>query len=270
MQSIKVSSKIAIVTATVLYLGLSTLSATQTASAVLVSARRADVWQPPAGLPFSIPPGHPLNPAAQSDHLVALCFDDGPFNDALNPHRGTEDLLDILKAYRVKASFFVIGRHIKHFPTSFNRMVAEGHEIDSHTYSHRVLTSMSQAEAIADIQRNADTIAKYYKGPIRFFRPPQWQTTRSLNAAIKNKFGYTVMTSRTDHDVHDWGLKCTVKSIYSNAIKLESNYNFVLVLHCDGPEVGNKISLIRILDRYLADGYRFVTLGEFADRGLLP
>ena len=250
-------------------LALSSLSFGQNGRAVLVSAHKADVWQPPLGLPFTIPPGHPLNPAVQSDHLVALCFDDGPFNDALNPHRGTEDLLDILKAYQVKASFFVIGRHVKHFRASFDRMVAEGHEIDNHTYSHRELTTMSQADALADIQRSADTLAAIYPGPIRFFRPPQWKITPALKASIKEKFGYTIMMAPNDHDVHDWGAKCTVGSIYNNAVKLESNNNFVIVLHCDGPEIGNKRSLIKILDKYLTDGYRFVTLGEFADRGLL-
>ena len=252
-----------------LCVGLSSLALGQNGQAILVSAHKADVWQPPAGLPFTIPAGHPLNPATQTDHLVALCFDDGPFNDALNPHRGTEDLLDILKAYQVKASFFVIGRHVKHFRASFDRMVAEGHEIDNHTYSHRELTKMSPEEAMADIQRNADTIAAIYKGPVRFFRPPQWQITPELKLTIKAKFGYTIMTAPNDHDVHDWGVKCTVNSIFNNAVKLESNDNFVMVLHCDGPEVGNKRSLIKILDKFLTDGYRFVTLGEFADRGLL-
>jgi peptidoglycan/xylan/chitin deacetylase (PgdA/CDA1 family) len=223
----------------------------------------------PGSLPFALPPNHLVNPSGQNARLVALCFDDGPFNDAKNPHRGTEDLLDILKAYGVKASFFVVGRHIKHFPSSFQRMIDEGHEIDNHTYSHRVLTTMTVSEAIADIRRNAETIAQYYQGPVRFFRAPDWLSSRELASAIKSNFGYKMMSARNDHDVHDWGASCTVGSIYANAVKLETNTNFVLVLHCDGPEIGNKLSLVKILDKYLADGYQFVTLGDFADLGYL-
>jgi hypothetical protein len=83
---------------------------------------------PKSVLPYTITVSHPVNPRGRTDSLVALCF--------------------------------VIGRHIRYFTASFKRMIAEGYKIDNHTYSHKVLTTMSEAEALADIRRNADLIAQ--------------------------------------------------------------------------------------------------------------
>ncbi len=64
------------------------------------------------------------------DPLVAITFDDGPSPEF------TPKILDILKAYDVQASFFVVGEHVERYPDIVLRMYNEGHDIGNHTYDH--------------------------------------------------------------------------------------------------------------------------------------
>jgi len=68
-----------------------------------------------------------------NEKKVALTFDDGP-----NPEY-TPLLLAKLAAYRVSATFFLIGRNLKRHPEIGRRIVQEGHEVGNHTYNHRSL-----------------------------------------------------------------------------------------------------------------------------------
>lgn len=193
------------------------------------------------------------NSLVTSEKIVALCFDDGP-------HKGTEELLNILDEYNIKATFFVIGKNILRFKKSFNRIVRDNHEIGNHTYDHINITSISLEESLENINNCKIEIEKYYLGPVRFFRPPYFQTSKKYNDAIEKNFGYIVSIGE---NCHDWGSSATIKSIYNNAINLESQNKFVLVLHCDEDQEGNKIYLKKILSKYKQDGYNFVTMSEF-------
>jgi len=62
---------------------------------------------------------------------VSLTFDDGPSED-------TELILDVLKAHHVLATFFMIGRNVERFPQTARRIVAGGHEVGNHSYSHPI------------------------------------------------------------------------------------------------------------------------------------
>lgn len=63
-------------------------------------------------------------------HKVYLTFDDGPSNN-------TAQILDLLKKYQVKATFFVIGREDEESKALYQRIVAEGHTLAMHSYSHK-------------------------------------------------------------------------------------------------------------------------------------
>ena len=60
---------------------------------------------------------------------VALTFDDGPSQD-------THDILDVLGAHGLKATFFMLGREVESFPHIARRVVEEGHDVGNHSYSH--------------------------------------------------------------------------------------------------------------------------------------
>src|SRR5207237_10083054 len=63
-------------------------------------------------------------------HEVALTFDDGP-----DPE-WTPKVLDVLKAAKIKAAFFLVGVNAERYPNLVRRIVDEGHEIGNHTYYH--------------------------------------------------------------------------------------------------------------------------------------
>ena len=69
----------------------------------------------------------------ESAKVVALTFDDGP-----SPV-WTPQILNALKRAHVKATFFMLGKHVEEYPDIARRVVAEGHEIGNHTYDHHVL-----------------------------------------------------------------------------------------------------------------------------------
>ena len=83
---------------------------------------------------------------------VALTFDDGP-----NPST-TNRLLDILKKYNVKATFFMLGERVSSGRECIKRMYDEGMEIGSHTYSHKQLTKLSYDNIKSEIDKTNKAI----------------------------------------------------------------------------------------------------------------
>src|SRR5687768_16415074 len=83
--------------------------------------------------------GELVNRVPTAERVVALTFDDGP-----EPGQ-TEDVLAILSRERVLATFFLVGREIDRHPELARRIVAAGHEVGNHSYSHRRMVLHSPA-----------------------------------------------------------------------------------------------------------------------------
>ena len=81
-----------------------------------------------------------------------MTFDDGP-----HP-QNTPRLLDMLRDRNIKATFYVIGRSVENYPQIVRRIVAEGHEIGNHSYTHRNLTKLSDSEVLRELTRTRDAI----------------------------------------------------------------------------------------------------------------
>jgi peptidoglycan-N-acetylglucosamine deacetylase len=96
---------------------------------------------------------------------VALTFDDGP-----GKYAGT--LLDTLKKYNAKATFFLEGQYVKSRPSYVKRMVKEGHEIGNHSYKHPDFTKMSATAIRAEIKNTNDAIKKASGAEPKLLRPP--------------------------------------------------------------------------------------------------
>jgi len=98
--------------------------------------------------------------------VVALTFDDGPLPGF------TEEILDALRAEGVRATFFVTGEALEEHVAQTRRIVAEGHELGNHSYSHRRMVGMSYGFVQEEIERTDELIrAAGYQGEIHF-RPP--------------------------------------------------------------------------------------------------
>ena len=108
---------------------------------------------------------------------IALTFDDGPSREY------TAEILDILKEYGVKATFFVVGVNIEKSPDLLRRIVAEGHEIGNHTYSHPHLQKMDTATLAKELTRTDGLIQSITGLSPTLFRPPEGVVTDSVKTA---------------------------------------------------------------------------------------
>jgi peptidoglycan-N-acetylglucosamine deacetylase len=110
---------------------------------------------------------------------VALTFDDGP--DPLY----TPAILDILAEHNVKATFFLVGRHVEQYPDIARRIADEGHDIGNHTYSHRSLVPLHPDKVFEEIVRAEQLIEEVTGQRPYLFRPPRGvysQTVRDIAA----------------------------------------------------------------------------------------
>lgn len=96
---------------------------------------------------------------------VALTFDDGPSDD-------TETLLDVFDELELKATFFMVGQQVERYPTTARRVVACGHEIGNHSYSHPIYLYRGERETRRQLERTQDVIAGVTGVRPQLARPP--------------------------------------------------------------------------------------------------
>lgn len=178
----------------------------------------------------------------------ALTFDDGP-----GPYTGT--LLDLLRQRATHATFFVLGKHVRQHPDLIRRMVAEGHEVENHSWDHpdmRHLDSMAQVREIDDTERLLQSLGVRS----HFFRPPYGSYDKSTIAAAQNEGLIVVLWS---HDSQDWRYH-TLDSI-TGVLLHPGPDRGIFLFHDIQPST---VALMPgILDRLAADGCRFVPLGQW-------
>jgi peptidoglycan/xylan/chitin deacetylase (PgdA/CDA1 family) len=183
---------------------------------------------------------------------IALTFDDGPST------RYTAEILDILREYDVKATFFVIGKNVEAHPDLLRRTVAEGHEIGNHTYSHPHLKTIDEARLSEEVARSATLLREVAGIRTSLFRPPEGIITPAVAAAAE-KGGYrTVLWSI---DTLDWALNPAPKIVQT--IKREASDGDIVLFHDwvagDSP---TPAVLRQIIPWLKAEGFAFVKVSE--------
>jgi peptidoglycan-N-acetylglucosamine deacetylase len=109
---------------------------------------------------------------------VGLTFDDGP-----HPV-WTPVVLDMLDALGIKATFFVLGVQVRKFPDLAREIVARGHSIQVHGYSHTNFARLSDARLRAEVARTSDLIFEATGVRPTCVRPPYGSTNRRVTAVI--------------------------------------------------------------------------------------
>lgn len=119
--------------------------------------------------------------AESADRVVALTFDDGPDADS------TPRVLDLLKRYDVRATFFVVGEQARQNPELIHRMVAEGHTVANHSYYHLPQSTLwSSQRYTEELFRCNDVVARLTGLRMRLYRPPFGVTNPPIARAVKN------------------------------------------------------------------------------------
>jgi peptidoglycan-N-acetylglucosamine deacetylase len=119
------------------------------------------------------------NNSLETEKKIALTFDDGPSEFTL-------EVLELLKKYNAKATFFCIGKNIEKHPEIVKQIITEGHLVGNHSYSHSKFFDFYNARQIKEeIQKTDALLEKFTSKKINFFRPPYGVTTPSIRRALK-------------------------------------------------------------------------------------
>ena len=139
----------------------------------------------------------PLRRVAQpGSREIYLTFDDGPDEE------WTTRVLDTLGAYAASATFFVIGRAARQSPALVRSIVAAGHEIGNHGYSHRHPWTMSARNARIEVRDGGDAVAQSTGVAPRLFRPAHGRLRRAMAEEATQSGQRIVLWSRS---AIDWG-----------------------------------------------------------------
>ncbi|MES2304372.1 MAG: polysaccharide deacetylase family protein [Gemmatimonadota bacterium] len=130
------------------------------------------------GLEATLPASRFLVRGPASGAAVALTFDDGPHPDI------TPRLLDALARHSMHATFFVVGREAERYPALVQRIVAEGHAIGHHSWSHSEPSATSTTTLMAEVTRCRALLRDLTGAPVDRFRPPKGQLTVAKLAAL--------------------------------------------------------------------------------------
>ena len=191
---------------------------------------------------------------------IAITFDDGPH--ATNTPR----LLDMLKQRKIKATFFVVGQCAAEYPAIMKRIVEEGHEIASHSWSHPDLSRMSEAGVREQLQKTHDIIIQTTGVTPKTMRPPYGAFTARQRAWANGTWGYKAIL--WDVDPLDWKYR-NADAVKTKILNGTVNGSIILAHDIHKSTVD---AMPDTFDGLLAKGFKFVTVSELIamDRPLPP
>ncbi len=180
--------------------------------------------------------------------LIAITFDDGP-------GQYTEKLLEILKKYDAKATFYVLGTQISKYPNTLKKIANSGHEIASHTWDHKQLTRLSDKDVETEFLKTKAEINRVVEIDVNMVRAPYGSVDSRVKKIAKNNGIYFVHWSI---DTLDWKTKNS-KAIQDVIIKNAKDGAIVLCHDIHKQTVG---AMDTVFDKLKKDGYEFVTVSE--------
>ncbi|MFV8345698.1 polysaccharide deacetylase family protein [Flavobacterium sp. ZB4P13] len=170
----------------------------------------------------------------EKENKIALTFDDGP-------HEMTLLVLDLLKRYDAKATFFCIGKNIEKHPEILQRIVAEGHLVGNHSFSHSHFFDFYRKNKVKEeLQKTNALIEKISGKKTQLFRPPYGVTNPSIRRALEI----------TKHKVIGWNIRSldgvikNEKKIFDRIIKRVKPGGIVL-LH------DTSLHTVNVLEQFL-------------------
>ena len=201
----------------------------------------------------------PICHVATRQKVVALTYDDGP-----QPVY-TPELLRILRRYRVKATFFMIGARMARWPEIVKEAARDGHVIANHTYSHpNNLASMRTYRIVHEINAEQRLIVRLVGRAYPIFRPPKGLVGRHLDH-IAHAEGYSVVLWSVSAYHHE----ARTPELMMRRVIDQAHPGAIILMH-DGRyqmrwrDVRATPLIIEALSKR---GYRFVTIPQLLEIG---
>lgn len=188
-----------------------------------------------------------------------LTFDDGPTNLV------TDALLDTLKKWNIKATFFVVGKEIEGREIILKRIYTEGHSIGLHTYSHNFKKIYRSPEEFIDEMKKTSTKVEEVTGfAPKVIRFPGGSSKRLTTFTLNN-------IHKNNYKVYDWNVdicdgidpNLSVSELIKNSQTIKGNKNEAIILmHCNSNNKNTVKALPGIIKYYLNLGYEFKPITE--------
>lgn len=193
------------------------------------------------------------SPRPAGRKVIALTFDDGP-------SQYSDKILDILKEKGVKATFFDVGESAAQYPKQEKRMLAEGHQVASHSNTHPYMPKMGRDELRAEIKAGFDNLkqasgleTRVMRSPYGAFGVEQWKQCADL----------LDMNVLWDIDTEDW--KVPGAQAIHDAVLNNAHNGAVVLMHDGGGDRSQDVeALPGIIDDLKKQGYEFVTVAQLS------
>ena len=176
--------------------------------------------------------------------VLYLTFDDGPVPEA------TPWVLDTLRAYGARGTFFCVGDNVRKYPELFRRLRDEGHAVGNHTAHHLDGWKTSKRTYLADVEACAARV------PGRLFRPPYGRLRPGQARALHRDYRVVMWDVLSgDFDRRLDGVACATN------VTRHARPGSIVVFH-DSRKARPRLTeaLPRVLDHFAARGYRFAVL----------
>jgi peptidoglycan-N-acetylglucosamine deacetylase len=214
-----------------------------------------------------LPTSYVIRQAGYSQTKLALTFDDGP-----DPEY-TSEILDILKAKHVTATFFIIGENAEAYPGLVQRMLAEGQEVGNHTFTHPNLADTPDAAVGLELNATQRLFQALTGRSLRMFRPPYLGDAAPASEAeiepvmIAQDLGY--VTIGVGVDPVDWQLPGAETMIRRVLATIHSNNpdarGSMILLHDSGGDRSQTVAMLPgLIDKLRAQGYQLVPVSDLA------
>ena len=176
---------------------------------------------------------------------IALTFDDGPVPQ-------TADVVDLLASRGVRATFFVIGKQAKRYPSILERATRAGNEIGNHSWTHVDLARADSRTAAEELDRAADAVeAATGVRPVTM-RPPFGQAAES--AAVTARLPQVLWSL----DTRDWDERSTPAVV--ERVLTQAHPGAIVLMH--DVHATTRAALPEVVDGLLGKGYALVTVSE--------
>jgi cellulose synthase/poly-beta-1,6-N-acetylglucosamine synthase-like glycosyltransferase/peptidoglycan/xylan/chitin deacetylase (PgdA/CDA1 family)/spore germination protein YaaH len=218
----------------------------------------------------SYPRSYLLQQYGYQPNEVAISFDDGP-----DP-KWTPQILDILKAKNVKATFMLIGQDAAQNVGLMRRIVREGHEIGNHTYTHPDISNISSSQLALEVNITEQLFASKLGVQPLYFRPPydideEPDTDDEAEPVVRiQQRGLTLVGSKIDTD--DWSnhpaktpasiTEAVLTQLRTMQIKPQFRGSIILMHDGGGDRSVTVAALPVLIDTLRERGYRIVSVSS--------
>lgn len=198
------------------------------------------------------------NPELWKTKMVALTFDDGP-------QECNGELLDILKAKGVKATFFLQGNNMEKYPDLVKRMIEEGHDVGWHSYEHKI-NSQTRLETVqkdfAKAQAILSSLGLDYK--MKYLRCPGGNLSDNITLAATEQGWRIINWTNYGFDDHVESTATIEERAAKTFEKTPSRNGDVCLIHPRNSDIAKAVGVL--IDNLQAEGVKVVCMSELLQR----